>query len=48
MLIFGEIDACQKTTGNQLYESMEEMRGSMKKMLESCEARPIKISGYIT
>ncbi len=48
MLIFGEIDACQKTTGNQLYESMDEMRGSMKKMLESGEARPVKISEYLT
>ncbi len=28
-------------------ESMEEMRGSMKKMLESGEARPIKISEYL-
>jgi len=47
MLIFVEIDACQKATWNQLYESMEEMRGSMKKMLEGVEARPIKISEYL-
>jgi len=48
MLIFGEIHACQKATGNRLYENTEEMRGSMKKMLESGEARPIKISEYLT
>jgi len=37
-----------KATGNRLYENTDEMKESIRAMLDNGEVRPVKISSYLT
>ncbi len=38
----------RKATDNRLYESTDEMKESIRAMLENSEVRPVKMSSYLT
>jgi len=38
----------RKATGNRLYESTDEMKESIRAMLDNGEVRPVKMSRYLT
>jgi len=38
----------RKATGNRLYESTDEMKESIRAMLDNGEVRPVKMSSYPT